>query len=127
MIFELVIFLKMDLIEQRAAIKFCVKFNHSASKTSDMLKTAYGDACLSRTSVFEWHKRFREGRTSLEDDPRSGRSSDAKTEENVEAVRQLLQKSRRLTCRGIADTLGMSKTVVYEMLIGVLGKRKICS
>ncbi len=58
-IFALVTFLKMDLIEQRAAIKFCVKLDHSATKTFDMLKKAYNDASLSRTSVFDWHKQFR--------------------------------------------------------------------
>jgi hypothetical protein len=26
-----------------------------------MLKSAYGEECLLRTSVFEWHKRFKEG------------------------------------------------------------------
>jgi hypothetical protein len=35
-----------------------------------MLKSAYGEECLSRTNVFEWHKRFKEGRESLEDDER---------------------------------------------------------
>jgi len=117
----------MELIEQRAAIKFCVKLSHNASQTLEMLKTAYGDACLSRTSVFEWHKRFREGRTSLQDDPREGRPSNAKSPDNIEAVRVLLQKSRRLTCRGIAETLGLSKTVVHEILTGPLNKRKVCS
>ncbi len=127
MIFALVTFLKMDLIEQRAATKFCVKLDHSATKTSDMLKNAYSDASLSRTNVFDWHKRFREGRTSIADDPRSGCPSDSKTDENVEAVSQLLQKSGRLTCCGIADTLGVLKMVVHEILINVLGKRKVCS
>ncbi len=74
----------------------------------------------------EWHKRFRECRTSIADDPRSGRPSESKTDENVEAVSQLLRKSSRLTC-DIADTLGMLRTVVHEILTNVLGKRKVCS
>ncbi len=127
MIFALLTFLKMDSIEQKAAIKFCVKLDHSATKTFDMLKNAYGDASLSRTSIFDRHKWFRSGRTSITDDPRSGRPSDSKTDENVEVVSQLLQKSWRLTCRGIADTLSMSKTVVHEIFNNVLAKRKVCS
>jgi hypothetical protein len=35
-----------------------------------MLKSAYGEECLSRKSVFEWHERFKEGRELLEDDER---------------------------------------------------------
>jgi hypothetical protein len=33
-----------------------------------MLKNVYGEECLSRTSVFGWHKGFKEGRESLQDD-----------------------------------------------------------
>ncbi|EFN82155.1 Putative uncharacterized protein FLJ37770, partial [Harpegnathos saltator] len=38
-----------------------------------MSQEAYGDDCLSKTSTFEWFKKFQEGRESVEDDPRSGR------------------------------------------------------
>jgi hypothetical protein len=40
-----------------------------------MLKSAYGEECWSRTSVFEWNKRFKEGRNLLQDDDRKGRLS----------------------------------------------------
>ena len=32
------------------------------------LMEVYGKECVSRTRVFEWHKRFHEGRTEVEDD-----------------------------------------------------------
>ncbi|CAK9827790.1 Protein GVQW3 [Anthophora retusa] len=48
--------------EQRINVKFCVKNGISGTKTLWMLKIAYGDNCLSQTQVFEWHRRFREGR-----------------------------------------------------------------
>jgi hypothetical protein len=56
---------KMD---QRAAIKFCVKLKKTATETFEMLKSEYGEEFLSRTNVFEWHKRFKEGPESLQDD-----------------------------------------------------------
>jgi hypothetical protein len=46
--------------EQRAVIKFCVKSKKTATETFEMLKSSYSEECLSRTSVFEWHKRFKE-------------------------------------------------------------------
>jgi hypothetical protein len=49
-------------------IKFCVKLKKNATETFEMLESAYGDECLSRTGVSEWHKRFKEGRESLQDD-----------------------------------------------------------
>jgi hypothetical protein len=43
-------------MEQRAAITFCVKLKKLASDKFKMLKSAYDEEGLARTSVFEWHK-----------------------------------------------------------------------
>ena len=37
------------------------------------MQQVYGDDCLSKASVFLWHKRFLKGRERLEDDNREGR------------------------------------------------------
>ncbi|EFN88939.1 Putative uncharacterized protein FLJ37770, partial [Harpegnathos saltator] len=55
----------------RINIKFCVKNGRSATETLKMLKNAYGDNYLSQIQVFEWHRRFREGREDVDDDKRS--------------------------------------------------------
>ena len=39
-----------------------------------MLQTAF--SYMNRESVFEWHKRFKEGRESVKDDERCGRSKE---------------------------------------------------
>ena len=39
-----------------------------------MLQTAFRPSCMNRASVFEWHKRFKEGRESVRDDERCDRS-----------------------------------------------------
>jgi len=57
-----VTFAMQENIEQRYAIKFCVKLNKSATETSASLTEAYGDATLSRTMGFKWYKAFKEGR-----------------------------------------------------------------
>jgi hypothetical protein len=51
----------------RIVIKFCVKLKKRVTEMSQMLKSGYGEECLSSTGVFEWHKRFKEGRASLQD------------------------------------------------------------
>ena len=40
-----------------------------------MFQQAYGEDFLSRTQCHEWYQRFKSGRTSVEDDPKSGRPS----------------------------------------------------
>jgi hypothetical protein len=62
-------------MEQIAAIEFCVKLKKAATETSEMLKNSYDEEYLSRTSASECYKRFKEGRGSLQDDERKGRSS----------------------------------------------------
>ncbi|EFN80151.1 Putative uncharacterized protein FLJ37770, partial [Harpegnathos saltator] len=67
-------------LEQRYAIKFCVKLGESASVAFEKLKQAYGKHSLSRAQVFRWHKSFLEGREHIEDESRSGRPSTSKTD-----------------------------------------------
>ncbi|KAG5345381.1 GVQW3 protein, partial [Acromyrmex charruanus] len=54
-------------MEQRAVIKFNAKLGKSASKTFRSMQQVYGSQCLGRTAVFEWHKRFLEGREKHSD------------------------------------------------------------
>ena len=48
-----------------------------------MVQTAYGPSCMNRASVFEWHMRFKEGRESVRDDERCGRSKEDNTPELI--------------------------------------------
>ena len=55
----------------------------NATETYGMLQTAFGASCMNRASVFEWHKRFKEGRESMRDDERSGRGKEVNTPELI--------------------------------------------
>ena len=49
--------------------KICFKpVGKYATETYGMLQTAFQPYCMNRTSIFEWHKRFKEGRESVRDD-----------------------------------------------------------
>ena len=39
---------------------------------------------MNRASVFEWHKRFKEGRESVRDDERCGRSKEVNTQKLID-------------------------------------------
>ena len=90
--YQLVAFAMQENMEQRYAIKFCVKLNKSATETFASLTEAYGDATLSRTVVFKWHKAFKKDRENVEDDPHSGRPISSTSDENVEVVRAVTVK-----------------------------------
>ena len=82
-------------------IKFCFKVDFSATKTVELIEKAYGDAALSRTTIFEWHKRFREGRERVKDDERSGRPTTSRTDDNMAAVDKMVKEYYK----GVLDRL----------------------
>jgi reverse gyrase len=49
-------------LEQRINIKFCLKIGKSVSGTLVLLTVAYGEYSIKKSSVFEWHRRLKEGR-----------------------------------------------------------------
>ena len=69
--------MQSDTLEEWCAIKFCFKLGKNATETYGMLQTAFWPSCMNRASVFEWHKRFKEGRVSVRDDERCGRSKES--------------------------------------------------
>ena len=75
--------MQSDTLEERYAIKFCFKLGKNARETYGMLQTAFWPSCMNRASVFEWHKRFKEGRESVRDDERCGRCKEVNTPELI--------------------------------------------
>ena len=73
-----------DTLEERYAIKFCFKLGkNDATETYGMLQTAFRPSCMNRASVLGWYKRLKEGRKSVRDDERFGRSKEVNTPELI--------------------------------------------
>ena len=68
-----------DTLEEQYAIKLCFKLGKNATEMYGILQTPFGASGMNRASVFEWHKRFKEGRESVKDDERCGRSKEVNT------------------------------------------------
>ena len=60
-------------LEQRTKFKFLVKLGKSGNEIREMLVQVYWDSTMKNTAVYEWMKRFSEGRESVTDEERSGR------------------------------------------------------
>jgi len=113
-------------MEQRYAIKFCLKLGKSGSETLQLLRTAYGDAVLSSSQVLTWYKAFKDGREGVEDEERAGRPSTSRTENNVARVKAVLDRDRHLSVRLMAEEVGLPKTDVHQIITEDLHMRKIC-
>jgi len=124
---NLVKFVMQENIEQRYAIKFCVKLNISATEIFSSLTEAYGGVTLSRTMVFNWHKALKEGRENVEDDPHSGGPMSSTNDQNVEVVLAVMAKDRRLSVRMIAEETCLNKIAAHTIQTDHLHMRKICA
>ena len=114
-------------VEQQINLKFLVLLGKTPPEALKLLQEIYGDDTMSKTRLFEWHRRFKEGRDKVEDDHRSRRPSTSRTDENVARVRQKVRSDHRLAVRIIADELGMNSERVWRIITEDLGMRKICT
>lgn len=58
-------------LEQRYAVKFCVRLGKNGVETVEMIRQAYWDKAMSKAQVCRWHKAFKEGREEVADEPHS--------------------------------------------------------
>ena len=91
-----------------------------------MLQQVYQEQTLSHSTVFLWHKRLKERREDVEDDPKVGRPSTSRNETNLKLVKKMVGGDRQLTVRLILDKLGLSRNSVWQIITD-LGKRKVCA
>ncbi|KAJ8961478.1 hypothetical protein NQ318_014726 [Aromia moschata] len=96
----------------------------SKKQTYVMLKEVYRNECLSHTQVFEWFKRFKEGRETTEDEPRHRRTSMSKTDENIG---KLIREDHRLSIREFAEITEIDKECVRQILHESFNMRKVCA
>ena len=108
-----------DLIEQRSAIKFCLRNEISAAETLRMLRKAFGNSSMSQKNVYKWYKDFKEARERVDDLERSGRPSTSTDDQYVNKVKELVLKNRRLTVKDLTDMIGISegsrKTILKDV------------
>ena len=105
-----------NLKEQRFAVKFCVKLGKSTTETFAMLNTAYGDVAMKRAACFRWHKRFKNGRLSVEDDERSERPSTSTDDPHIDEINTLVRANRRLTVGELAEEYRISVGSCHHIL-----------
>ena len=115
----------MALDEQRAYIKIRTLLGVAPVDIKADLDKVYGDKTVSYAAITRWCVRFKQGKESLEDDPRSGRPLSAFTENDVTAVKNLIDEDARYTIEEISETLNINSGAVFVILKQRLKLRKI--
>jgi len=73
-----------------------------------MLQEAFKDNTMSQSKTFLWYKRFKDGRTSVDDDERSGRPPTSTTPENIAKVCKAILADHRQTIHYVCEIVGLS-------------------
>ncbi|KAG5324866.1 SETMR methyltransferase, partial [Pseudoatta argentina] len=111
--------------EIRRVIRYLVWKGKTPVEVYNEVKTAYGDKGMNRTSVFKWCREFKNGRTSVHDDQRSGRPS-ILTDDIVEKIENALRDDRRLTVDELSAMFPqISRSLLHETITETLGYRKL--
>ena len=90
--------------------------NISARAIHQELLLIQPDTAYSYSVVSFWSKRFREGRESVEDDPRPGRPVTAATKSNIERIEQLVEEDHRISLRAIQALTSLNLQTIHDIL-----------
>ena len=90
-----------------------------------MFRTASGPSCMNRESVFEWHKRFKEGRKSMREDEKCGRSKEVTTPELISQIKNFMDKSHCVSIETISAQFDVSVGTVHTIIREGMKMRKI--
>jgi histone-lysine N-methyltransferase SETMAR len=77
--------------DQQSYIKIETLRGKNPTKIHNVLNEVCGDSVVDRSMVSRWASRFREGRVSIQDDPRSARPVTATDDTSVVIVSTLLE------------------------------------
>jgi len=79
------------------------------------LKTAFGEQAMGRSQTFQWFSRFKAGRTSTDDDERSGQPVSSSMPEMIERVRQIICEDC-CTIDEVSMLVGISHGTCHKIL-----------
>ena len=96
-------------------------------KRMECCRLLFDHLCMNRASVFEWHKRFKEGTESVRDDERCGRSKEVRTLELIRQIKNLMDKDRCVSIETISAQFDVSVGTVHTIIREELKMRKICA
>ena len=92
-----------------------------------MLNMAFGDVAMKRATRFRWHKRFKNGRMSVEDDERSGCPSTSTDDTHIDEINTLVRANRRLTVKKLAEECGISVGSCHHILTEELKMHRVAA
>ncbi|GFW03732.1 mariner transposase [Trichonephila clavipes] len=117
----------MENISHRHVIQYFYLKSLSPTNIKSELDYTVGESASSLTTVKYWVTEFKRGRTSCQDEHRSGHPNKVTTPEMVKKIHKVVLDDRRLKLHELADIVGISKSAIHRILSENLDLRKLCA
>uniref|UniRef100_A0A670Z1V8 Mos1 transposase HTH domain-containing protein n=1 Tax=Pseudonaja textilis TaxID=8673 RepID=A0A670Z1V8_PSETE len=113
--------------EVRSVIRFLLAETHKPIEIFQQLCEVYGDNIITEGGVRQWYIKFKNGRTKVHDEQRSGYPSIV-TDELVAKVDDKIRENRRFTVTELSLSFPqISRSLLHEIVTQKLGYHKFCA
>ncbi|XP_017482304.1 PREDICTED: putative uncharacterized protein FLJ37770 [Rhagoletis zephyria] len=106
----------MEKSGHRFVIQYFYLKGLSISNIKAEMDSTLAESAPSFTAVKYWVAEFKRGRSSCQDEHRSGRPNEVTTPEMVKKIHKAVMNARRLKAREVADIVGISKSILSKDL-----------
>ena len=114
------------IFEQRVCCMIRAQLGFPPTETHADLQKVYGNCALKHATVCKWVRHLKDGRESIENDPRVRRPVSVLTKKNVATVKTLIEEDACYTVQEIEELSGIHSSSVLMILHERLGLYKIC-
>ncbi len=105
-------------------MKLLIKLKITLTECYQFSKEAYGENSLSCVHVFEWYKRFSEGRESTEDDQHPAQP--VSTLQTVTKINEIVCGDHFMSIQMNVETVNANEETVRKILHDELNMNKVC-
>ncbi|KYN13981.1 hypothetical protein ALC57_13811 [Trachymyrmex cornetzi] len=90
-------------VEQRIIIEFLLREGVKPAEILRRLTVQFAEKTLSRTQVYDWHKKFSDSRESVQNETHARRPRTSTSDTNILAIREMIEGAalQYRTCRNI--------------------------
>ncbi|KAF7277039.1 hypothetical protein GWI33_009508 [Rhynchophorus ferrugineus] len=117
----------MDKKEFRVLIKYCFLKGKNTVEAKTWHDVEFPDTAPGKSTIKDWHTKFRRVEMSTEDDERSGCPKEMVSDENILKIHKMVLNYRKLRLNEMADTLNISTEPVHHIIHEYMDMRKLCA